>query len=187
VAVPLVRPATHGCGLQILPGFAAEGLLKKEREAVVAKVSEAFATESNYLAQKDLGNRHVPVIIESLSYETVGQGQDQEDKWVVHFQGKNKGMVLNKTNAETIGDILGDDEMDNWPGHKIVLYVDKNVMMGGRKVGGIRVMEYRGPQAAPKPAAVPKPATAAPKPKPAPAAQEQEREPGDDTDDELGF
>lgn len=141
------------------------------------KVSEAFVSESAYLKKEDIGDRRVAVTIESVDLETVGQGQEQEEKYVLRFVGKSKGMVLNKTNAETISEILGDDEMDNWAGHKITLYVDKHVMMAGKKVGGIRVMAYQPP----KPVPGPKPVA---KPVPAPVVEE-EREPGQD--DEIGF
>lgn len=123
------------------------------------KVSEAFTSDSAYLKQADIGQRRVAVTIESISRELIGQGDDQEEKWVLHFQNASKGMALNKTNAETIAEILKDEEMDHWVGHKIVLYVDPKVMMGGKKVGGIRVMAYNGngPRAVPAPAPPPPP------------------------------
>ena len=49
-------------------------------------------------------------------------GQDSHDtKPVLHFQGAQKGMVLNKTNANVITILYG-DETDNWIGKQIELY-----------------------------------------------------------------
>ena len=39
----------------------------------------------------------------------------------MYFEGKPKGLVLNKTNANTISDAYG-DETEHWEGKEIVLY-----------------------------------------------------------------
>ena len=52
--------------------------------------------------------------------------------------------------------------MNDWVGHKIVLYHDPTVSFGGKLVGGIRVRMPRNAKAAPAKAA-PKPAPEEPK------------------------
>ncbi len=48
-------------------------------------------------------------------------------------------LCLNWTNLQLIARIANDENSDNWPGTKIVLYDDPNVSFGGKIVGGIRV------------------------------------------------
>ena len=99
------------------------------------RVSEAFP--SNYLKASDLQGRNVQVKIDHASYEEMGK----EQKLVLYFQGKEKGMVLNKTNANNIAYIYG-EEMDDWKGAEIVLF-EAMVDFQGKTVPAIRV---RAPQ-----------------------------------------
>ena len=112
---------------------AAEGPLEGEP----MKIGSAFP--SNYIKKEDLGSARPVLSIERVEVELVGQGDNQENKPVLYFQGKEKGLVLNVGNAQSIVEIVGDDETDNWTGHKVQLYVDPNVMFGKQKVGGIRI------------------------------------------------
>lgn len=102
------------------------------------KIGAAFP--SNYLKKEDVGDKRVLVTIDRVAVEEVGQGKDKETKPVLYFQGHSKGMVLNVGNAQAITEIAHSDETDDWSGVRIVLYVDKNVMFGSERVGGLRVM-----------------------------------------------
>lgn len=81
-------------------------------------INEAFP--SKYLKASDLGDKRPTVIMESVSMETLGQGEEQETKPVVSFRGKDKGLVLNKTNSNTIAGLYGPDT-DKWAGQPITL------------------------------------------------------------------
>lgn len=119
------------------------------------KIGEAFA--SNYIKVDDLKGRKVTVTIERVVVETLGQGKDQEQKPVVYFKNASKGLVLNRTNANTITDLTGTDETDDWAGHKIVLYPDKTDFQG-KRVACIRISEApQAPAQAKKPAPAPPP------------------------------
>jgi len=115
------------------------------------KIGSAFP--SSYLKQSDVGDKKVLVTIDRVEIEQIGQGNDQEQKPVLYFKGHDKGMVLNLGNAQAVTEIVGDDETDNWPGHRVVLYVDKSVMFGGKRVGGLRITAP--PTSKSKPAPVP--------------------------------
>lgn len=58
-------------------------------------------------------------------------------KWVVYFQGAQKGVVLNRTLAEQITEAVGSDETDDWIGHQITLY-PQNVLVAGKQRVAIR-------------------------------------------------
>lgn len=99
------------------------------------RVSDAFP--SNYLKASDLQGRAVTVKMDRASMETLGN----DEKLVLYFIGKEKGMVLNKTNANNIAFIYGDDT-DLWHGQEITLF-EAMVDFQGKTVPAIRV---RGPQ-----------------------------------------
>lgn len=100
----------------------------------MANINTAFP--STYLKASDLGGREVVVTIDHVSFESVGR--DREMKAVVHFQGKDKGMVLNKTNARKIAQLAGTDETDDWGGVKIKIYPTETEF-GGETVDCIRI------------------------------------------------
>lgn len=135
MALSIVWSAQDRNVVFVMSHLAAKAAPKGE---IPVKIGSAFP--SNYLKHEDLNGRHVAVTIERVVVETVGQGEDKETKPVLYFRNGSKGMTLNKTNAETITELLGTDETDEWIGKRVVLYHDKNVMFGGKKVGGIRIM-----------------------------------------------
>lgn len=125
------------------------------------KVSQAFP--SNYLKAADLQDRNVRVMISGYKMETIGEDQ----KPVLYFKGKEKGLVLNKTNANNIAAEYGDD-MDDWQGKDIVLF-SAWVDFQGKSVEAIRV---RKPQ--------PKDSNGSPAP-------QKQAAPADDMSDEIPF
>jgi len=90
---------------------------------------------SKFLAAADLKGSGHKVIISRLEQAEVGQ--EKEQKWVLYFQGKEKGLVLNKTNSLMIASSLG-DETDNWMNKEIVIYPTKT-SFAGKPVDAIRV------------------------------------------------
>lgn len=114
------------------------------------KIGAAFS--GKYLKQDHIGDKRVAVQIRDTVVEEIeGDDNKKEKKPVLYFHGKEMGLVLNQTNAGSITDALGTDETENWKNKKIVLYVDPNVMFGGKRVGGIRVAPYNGNGSAPPP------------------------------------
>lgn len=97
----------------------------------------------SYLKSDDLEGREVRAVIESIDNETIKGDRGEESKLVAHFAGKEKGLILNRTNAESIAAIAGDDDTENWTGTCVILFVDPNVTFGGKKVPAIRVKAPR--------------------------------------------
>lgn len=97
------------------------------------KVSDVY--RSKFLRATDLPQgRECPVTIDSLTLEKMESGGDE--KPVIRFRGKQRGMVLNKTNANVIAQQLG-DEMDSWVGQDIILYTAMT-QFGGQVVPCLR-------------------------------------------------
>ena len=92
---------------------------------------------SRYLSAGDLQGGPVRVTIEAVSQETVGQGADAKMKPILRFAGKQKLLVLNKTNALSIAAQHGNDTIA-WIGKQIVLK-PTTVPFQGRLVPAVRV------------------------------------------------
>ena len=98
-------------------------------------IDDYFGT---YLKTEDI-TKEIEVTIKEVIPEEIGKGDQQKEKIVVHFEELDKGLTLNKVNSEAIAEITNTREFDNWTGYRLCLYVDKNVMFAGKRVGGIRI------------------------------------------------
>ena len=99
------------------------------------KISDAYP--SNFVKAADLNGTAHTVIIRTCVYEELGQGNDKEKKPVLYFEKAQKGLVLNKTNANAIVDAYGDDT-SNWAGEPIEVF-PTSVDFKGKQVDCIRV------------------------------------------------
>lgn len=113
------------------------------------KGNEIFPGKS--LKAEDLNGVEPVVTIERVTTQTFDDGSK---KPVIHFQGKEKTLVCNKTNWNAIVEITGEEDSDNWTGQRIKLIVAK-VDFQGKRVPAIRVEAP--PRAATRPTAPPPP------------------------------
>lgn len=100
------------------------------------KISEAFP--SKYLSAADFEEGDETLTIKEIGIEEVGQGKDKEQKLFIEFKGKDKGLICNKTNANTIAKVLGSDDTDDWVGQRITL-CRREVEFQGEPMWSIRV------------------------------------------------
>jgi hypothetical protein len=109
-------------------------------------MSEAFP--SKYLKASDLADGPVVATIKVAALEQIKGFNGQETtKVVLYFAKKLKPLPLNRTNFESVMDICGSDDSDNFPGTKIELYASKT-SMNGRVMDCARI---RAPGAGEKP------------------------------------
>jgi hypothetical protein len=146
----------------------------------MARVSDVFS--GNYLKASDLQGKAVRVTIESNRIESMGD----DKKPVLHFVGKDKGLVLNRTNAARLVEATGSDEMDDWRGWSIVLFPCK-VDFQGKRVDAIRIDDR--PNATRQPQHTRRAAAPPPPPPPAPEPDEEFIEEANDPriDDDIPF
>lgn len=100
----------------------------------MALVSEQFP--SNYLKTEDIRANaalRAPLTIRVVEDEDIGG----ESKLVMYFRGVDKGLPLNRTNCETLAEILGDDT-DDWRGGVITLIAERT-QFRGKRVWGTRI------------------------------------------------
>jgi hypothetical protein len=118
-------------------------------------INSAFP--SKYLKAADAEETDLILTIAKVKLESIGQGSKQEQKPVVYFIEVDKGMVLNKTNANMISNIAKSEDTDDWTGVKIKL-IATEVEFQGDLVQSLRVREIKKAKpgaALPKPAAAP--------------------------------
>jgi hypothetical protein len=89
-----------------------------------------------YLRAADLDGREPIVTIDRVEVETLGD----DSKPVMYFTGKEKGLVMNKTNWSATVEITDEEDSDDWAGHKVKL-VTRKVEFQGKRVPAIRIEE----------------------------------------------
>jgi len=97
-------------------------------------INDAFP--SKYLKASDLQGAEPVVTMSRVEFEPVGQ--KKEMKAVLYFHHKEKGLVLNKTNANKITELTGSAITEEWDGHKIRLFATET-QFAGDTVDCIRV------------------------------------------------
>jgi len=111
------------------------------------------ALPGKYLSKDDF-QQPTLVTIRTVVMELIksDRGKDEE-KPVLYVDNPSndeldiaRGIVLNVGNWDACEEITGQPDSDDWKGSDIVIYVDPNVMFGGKKTGGIRI---RAPKTAP--------------------------------------
>lgn len=119
-------------------------------------INDAFP--SKYLKASDLKGRTVSVTIDRVEFEAVGQSREM--KPVVYFAGKEKGMVLNKTNANKIMQLLESPVTEEWQGGQIAIYPTETTFAGDTvECVRVKAVQKNGRHAAPPPSPKPEPIT----------------------------
>lgn len=108
-------------------------------------INDVYQSTSNFLRATDLKGSTVRLTISEVGTHTFDEGTPkQKTQITLSFQGKDKKLGLNATNARTIGEQLGDDT-DSWPNKEIKLYPTKTDF-GGEMVDCIRVVQEMPPE-----------------------------------------
>jgi len=89
-------------------------------------INNIYQSNSNYLKVADLKGRRVDVTIASAEVELI---QDVE-KIVLGFEGREKKLILNITNARMIAELLNATDTEVWIGKEITLRPDKTNYQG---------------------------------------------------------
>ena len=88
-----------------------------------------------YLRGSDLQGHAVTVQIDHVTLEKFFDQASKTEisKPVCYFVNKSKGLILGKTLAFSIAEVLGSTKTDDWHGKEIVLYSEKRLVYGIEK------------------------------------------------------
>jgi arabinogalactan endo-1,4-beta-galactosidase len=89
-----------------------------------------------YLKCESLQGKKLKLLISHVSIETMGA----DTKPVLYFEGKDKGLVLNKTKSSALASAYG-RETDNWRGKEVVIS-PSTAMMEGKSVPSINLEPF---------------------------------------------
>lgn len=106
----------------------------------MAKMGEFF--KSNYFNADSLLEGDMTLTISHCQaevFESRDKSKADDQKMVVYFHEDERGLALNVTNWQTIIDITGQDDTDNWPNCQITLTRKKDKGIGGQQVWCVRV------------------------------------------------
>ena len=100
--------------------------------------------KGQYVSAVELTNKSPTLTITSVVIEKVESMQKDDDgagkmkdKIIVYFAEADRGMVLNRTNAECIVALWG-AETNGWVGHKLTIFATQ-VRVGPKMEAGIRI------------------------------------------------
>ncbi len=93
----------------------------------------------DYLAAVEFGERTPTFRIASVSLVDMEMDDGKKKtKGVVYFHETDRGLVMNRTNAEAMARMFG-NETNEWAGRRVTLH-SVEVQLGPKKVPGIRVL-----------------------------------------------
>src|SRR4029453_1371751 len=84
----------------------------------------------------DLAPEGQQVTIRNVTAEKIGE--ERKEKPIMSFDEIDKELVVNVTNWNSIAELTGEDDSDNWAGH-VVKLVRVRVPFGGKNVEAIRI------------------------------------------------
>jgi hypothetical protein len=103
------------------------------------KSFRAYVGAAQYLKKEDLSDPVDTEVLGVKEEEVTAPGKGTKTRLVAYFDGQSKGLVLNTANCETLAEITGTDDPNEWKDLALELYVDPDVKYGGKKIGGIRI------------------------------------------------
>lgn len=102
-------------------------------------LNDIYGGNSSWLKAEDLkGAKPVVVIANAEIRENTYNGETKK-QIVLSFEGKEKVLGLNFTNASKIAELTGSDNYLEWIGTAIKLYTDTTKLQDGRSVPCIRI------------------------------------------------
>jgi hypothetical protein len=94
------------------------------------------AFPGKYLRASDLQGKRIRVTIEAVTLDKVGDNR----RLVLRFVGKERGMVVNKTNMNTLALLTRSKETDDWVGWRITLFQGW-AQFQGNNVAALRISD----------------------------------------------
>ena len=96
------------------------------------------------------GDEDIILTVKNVEKELVkdDKGRDSECM-IIHFTEDVKPFICNKTNAKMIEKLYKTPYVEEWGGHKLQFYADRNVRFGRDTVEGVRIRPFKPTSAVP--------------------------------------
>lgn len=101
-------------------------------------LNDIYESNSSWLKSDDIKGHQPIVTIATAEVHENDYNGEKKKQIVLTFQGKEKKLGLNFTNAAKIAELTGTEDFQNWVGTSIKLYVEKVKGPNGM-VDGIRI------------------------------------------------
>jgi len=104
------------------------------------KLNEIYSSSGGFLKADDLGDSKPVVTIESfeVTERDYNDGNGLKKQIVLSFVGREKKLGLNFTNASRLAELTKSDDVSDWVGTSIKLFVEK-VKVGSEMKPSIRI------------------------------------------------
>jgi hypothetical protein len=101
------------------------------------KISQMYPRR--YATGEDFQDKAYTMTIAKITKEKMHPqpGAPEIEKWVIYFQEAKKGVILGRTLAFQIAELLGTEETDEWFGKQVTLY-PQPMLVAGKRVIAIR-------------------------------------------------
>lgn len=104
----------------------------------MSQLDEIYGSSSQWLKAADLNGAKPIVTIDKAEVKENTYNGETRKQIVLTFEGKEKVLGLNVTNARRIADLIGTSDYHAWVGARIKLFMDKTEM-DGKTVDCIRI------------------------------------------------
>jgi hypothetical protein len=104
-----------------------------------------IVSDPSYIGEADFNEGEEKILtIKSINQsETVTTAEGKSQKAVVHFsESGNKPMILNVARSKSIAKVTKSKFVEDWPGHKIQLYIEDGIKAFGDIVSAVRVRPF---------------------------------------------
>lgn len=104
------------------------------------KIDDIYQSNSNFLKAEDLRGKNPVLTIASADVveKDYGDGNGPKKQVVLAFNGTDKVLGLNRTNANRLAELIGSDDSDDWVGATIRLFVEQ-VAFQNKTVPAVRI------------------------------------------------
>lgn len=105
-----------------------------------------IVSDPNFIGEGDFqeGEEKVLTISHVNAAEIVTTAEGKSQKAVLHWQEKNvKPMILNVARSKNIEKVTGSAYFEDWPGHKLQLYIEHGIKAFGEVVSAVRVRPFK--------------------------------------------
>jgi hypothetical protein len=94
---------------------------------------------SKYLRKEEFPEPEDLTISDVQEEQVAALDEEPEPGLILYFSEKEKGMVCNPTNSETLEKMTGSANPQDWIGTKVTVFNDPTVRFGSKITGGLRL------------------------------------------------